>query len=180
MYWAPDGAISLYGIDFSTFQVYDKWFSRICFFISFTDSELYSHFEHRGWFFFGIHILSLNLCFVMWILRLEWFFVLKLHSLQCFSFPSWMILMCSFKHRLYPVLKTSSWSGHGQVSRVTLCMSKVKVPWLGVSVSWWRDHLLSWSGQIKMPSQMDVAPWCYKWIGDGLDIWGEVQSALRC
>ena len=30
------------------------------------------------------------------------------------------------------------------------------------------------------PSQMNVAPWCYKWIGDGLDIWGEVQSSLRC
>ena len=34
-----------------------------------------------------------------------------------------------------------------------------------------------------MPSEMDVALWCYKWTdGMGLDItgWGEVESTFRC
>ena len=35
-----------------------------------------------------------------------------------------------------------------QVSRVALCMSKVKVPWVSESVSEWQGHLLSCCGQL--------------------------------
>ena len=47
------------------------------------------------------------------------------------------------------IFQKSVWS---QVSRIALCMSKVKVLWL----SQWQDHLLSCSGQLKMYQVFDV------------------------
>ena len=40
-------------------------------------------------------------------------------------------------------------SQRSQVSRVPLCMSKVKVPWVSEWVTQWQGHLMSCSGQLQ-------------------------------